>query len=248
MYLLRQIESLVDIKGIVWETGSKRGKLRQLYRRAKKLGYLYPISRIFLHLFVKFFQKKHKIKCFEWNSIQSASSLEQQEYMQYTVSSINEKCVQDLLMNVSHDLVIVGGTSIIKKHILDAGRCFVNIHAGITPEYRGAHGGVWAVINQDYENAGVTLHFIDEGIDTGGIISQKAIQLSPMDTMQTISAKQKVCGVQLLKDFFLKNSPPFSKTIAFNKRGSESKLYYSPTLREYQIFLRNIRLIRSTNN
>ena len=42
------------------------------------------------------------------------------------------------------------------------------MHAGITPQYRGVHGGYWAVVNNDPEHCGVTIHFVDKGIDTGG--------------------------------------------------------------------------------
>jgi methionyl-tRNA formyltransferase len=35
---------------------------------------------------------------------------------------------------------------------------FVNIHVGITPKYRGVHGTYWALVNNDVENSGVTVH------------------------------------------------------------------------------------------
>jgi folate-dependent phosphoribosylglycinamide formyltransferase PurN len=52
---------------------------------------------------------------------------------------------------------------------------FVNIHVGITPKYRGVHGTYWALVNNDVENSGVTVHFVDEGIDTGNIINQAIV-------------------------------------------------------------------------
>ena len=42
-------------------------------------------------------------------------------------------------------------------------------HAGITPEYRNAHGCFWAMANGDFENVGMTLLRIDRGVDTGPV-------------------------------------------------------------------------------
>ena len=126
------------------------------------------------------------------------------------VGSINEDCVQRLLTETEHDLIVVGGTSIIQRHILDKGNCFVNLHAGITPEYRGAHGAIWAAINCDFSNAGVTLHFIDEGIDTGAVIAQKTIELASSDSLETVVCKQNVAGVALLNKFLAKEPSPYA--------------------------------------
>jgi folate-dependent phosphoribosylglycinamide formyltransferase PurN len=72
------------------------------------------------------------------------------------------------LKAINPDLVIVNGTRIISKKVLSSiNSKFVNIHVGITPKYRGVHGTYWALVNNDVENSGVTVHFVDEGIDTG---------------------------------------------------------------------------------
>lgn len=149
--------------------------------------------------------------------------------------------MQELLASVKPDLVIVHGTSIIQKHILQGSPCFVNLHAGITPEYRGAHGAIWAGIKRDYSNAGETLHFIDEGIDTGAVISQKRISLEASDSLETVNAKQVVAGVELLKNFLQGNSPPYTEVARVDTSGRKSALYYSPTFMQYMAFLRNVR-------
>jgi folate-dependent phosphoribosylglycinamide formyltransferase PurN len=67
------------------------------------------------------------------------------------------------LKAINPDLVIVNGTRIISKKVLSSiNSKFVNIHVGITPKYRGVHGTYWALVNNDVENSGVTVHFVDE--------------------------------------------------------------------------------------
>jgi hypothetical protein len=48
----------------------------------------------------------------------------------------------------------------------------INYHAGITPKYRGMNGGYWALVTGDAENFGATVHLVDAGVDTGGVLHQ----------------------------------------------------------------------------
>lgn len=61
--------------------------------------------------------------------------------------------------------------------------CF-NLHPALLPHGRGADPNVWALI--DREPAGVTLHWIDSGIDTGDIVAQRPVTVQPTDTGATL--------------------------------------------------------------
>lgn len=52
----------------------------------------------------------------------------------------------------------------------------INLHPSLLPKYRGMSPQHWPIINGD-EYTGVTVHFIDEGIDTGDIIEQEKIEI-----------------------------------------------------------------------
>lgn len=71
---------------------------------------------------------------------------------------------------------------IIKKRVIDSFRLgIVNTHGGILPEYRGVYSNMNALINGEKEY-GVTLHYIDEGVDTGDIIAIKRVPIEPEQT------------------------------------------------------------------
>ena len=90
------------------------------------------------------------------------------------VGSVNSKKTIEILKKLKPDVVLVNGTSIITNKVLSSiDSIFINTHVGITPEYRGVHGGYWALRNNDAANFGVTVHIVDKGIDTGSIIYQK---------------------------------------------------------------------------
>ena len=82
-----------------------------------------------------------------------------------------------LLNQLNPDLIIVNGTRIISKKTLESVHStFINIHTGITPAFRGVHGGYWAVATGKKDLFGTTVHYVDPGVDTGGIIEQVFIE------------------------------------------------------------------------
>ena len=73
------------------------------------------------------------------------------------VSSINShECIAEL-QRLRPDVIVVNGTRIISKKVLQAVPCpFINTHAGITPLYGGVHGGYWALANNDPDHCGAS--------------------------------------------------------------------------------------------
>jgi hypothetical protein len=63
---------------------------------------------------------------------------------------------------------------------------------------RGVHGGYWALAEQHPEWVGTTVHLVDPGIDTGGILAQSTFEVSPGDTIATYPDLHLVHGLPLL--------------------------------------------------
>ncbi|MFM1876872.1 MAG: hypothetical protein RL266_2609 [Bacteroidota bacterium] len=88
-------------------------------------------------------------------------------------ASLSESTVVNAIKNAEPLVCVVLGTSILKQRLLSIPKFgTVNAHTSILPEYRGARSEFWQCFNQDYDHVGVTLHFIDKGIDTGSILFQ----------------------------------------------------------------------------
>jgi methionyl-tRNA formyltransferase len=75
----------------------------------------------------------------------------------------------------------------------------VNLHDGLIPAYRGFAPINWAIINGENE-AGITTHFIDEGMDTGAIILQKKVSIGLSDTSFDVYTKLLSLSSELLLD------------------------------------------------
>lgn len=75
---------------------------------------------------------------------------------------------------------------IFKKEIINLPKLkTINCHAGKLPFYRGRNILNWALIN-DEKDFGITVHYIDEGIDTGDIILQRVYPIKEDDTYNTL--------------------------------------------------------------
>ncbi|GHV08197.1 formyl transferase [Campylobacterota bacterium] len=147
------------------------------------------------------------------------------------VRSINSAETIELLKQLKPNLIIVNGTRILSKELINSVNCkLINTHAGITPKYRGVHGAYWAIANNDHANCGVTVHFVDEGIDTGNIIDQKVIAYTDKDNFSTYPFIQLAEGVKLLKEVV---KAYYANTIQIKNCGGESKLWYHPTIWQY---------------
>lgn len=109
-------------------------------------------------------------KCLEW----AKSNLPEG----WTLSTDINDC--DILISVLYEKLLT-------PDYLEAHKCF-NFHPGILPEYRGAGTYSWAIVNGETQ-AGVTLHEIDAGIDSGYIIDTWKFPIDRDDTAEKVFRK-----------------------------------------------------------
>lgn len=109
--------------------------------------------------------------------------------------------VYNVLSNWSPDVIVVAAYGkILRSRILEFPRfgC-VNVHASYLPRWRGASPVQAAILNGDL-TTGVTIIRMDEGIDTGDIITQKEIKISEFETTDILTKKLAAIGANLLVD------------------------------------------------
>jgi len=76
----------------------------------------------------------------------------------------------------------------------------INVHPALLPYNRGAYPNVWSII--DGTPAGVTIHYIDEGVDTGDIIAQESVPVELTATGETLYRKLELACVELFKQIW----------------------------------------------
>lgn len=230
-YVYNNVMKEFDVsKVFIVGDGSRKEFLKQ---RIKRLGIVKVIGQIMFVFYTKVYLQKRSEKRIEeirkeHNLDDAEIPLEKVEY----IDSVNGDRMKQALKESGADLVVINGTSIIKSHILDATDAyFLNIHVGITPKYRGVHGGYWALYNGDEHMVGVTTHFVDAGIDTGTVLDQNTIQLTDEDNFLTYTHLQAAAAFANYNDIvrsILDDDIRFKEPLT-----EESMVWSHPTLWQY---------------
>lgn len=208
-------------------------RLAMARRRWKRLGPATVIGQLLFQLFVQRPLAAFSSRRIRQILMQAGARAQPLPLEKVTcVDSFNSGAGRRALAALEADLVIVHGTRILSQKTIDAAAApMVNFHAGVTPLYRGVHGGYWALACGDRENFGVTLHRIDAGIDTGRPLAQKRIEPTSSDNFATYPYLQTIAGAQLLA-----NSMPAlleGRTPDSLPSPAESRLWHHPTVWQY---------------
>ncbi len=156
----------------------------------------------------------------------------------------NEKSLRLIESFKPNLLVSMSFDQIFKARILKSyeGR-IINCHASKLPFYRGRNNLNWVLINDEKE-FGVSVHFIDSGVDTGDIILQKSFNISDEDDYSTLLKRAyKACAFLLYEAVLLFLNPPvksYSQAgFVCKRRGSGDELIdWSLNTRELFNFIR----------
>lgn len=105
----------------------------------------------------------------------------------------------EVLRGYEADIFVVAAFGqILSKEILEMPKygC-INIHASLLPKYRGAAPIQWAILNGD-AITGVTIMQMNEGLDTGDILTTKEVEISAEETGESLFDKLAIAGAELL--------------------------------------------------
>jgi len=228
--LYHSLRSEFPIAGVIVERGESRVEF--VKRRIKRLGWRKTLGQL-----------AFRITVMPW--LRSKSNQRIQEIIQefaldsspipvnklIPVGSVNADKTVKVLQEIRPGVVVVSGTRIISARVLNCVKAvFINMHAGITPMYRGVHGGYWALVRNDREACGVTVHEVDTGVDTGRIFGQARIHPDGADNFATYAFLQLAVGVPLLKQAV---RDACEGRLQWTAPAGESQLWTHPTLAEY---------------
>lgn len=191
-YLEGRVQELIVI------VESSPSRVRMIRRRAQRVGWVDAAGQaLFITLAQPILRRSSKKRR---SDIRRAASFDARPRRpDYSVHSVNDDRTISLLADLDPSVVVVHGTRIITTRVLASLHCpILNIHAGITPRYRGVHGGYWALSEQHPEWVGSTVHLVDPGIDTGRILAQKTFTVTEEDSIATYPELHLVHGLPLL--------------------------------------------------
>lgn len=215
---------------------SKRALLRG---RARRLGWGAVLGQgLFMGLVLPLVRRRDAARLAVIRQEQGLDATPLPEGRVTPISSVNAPETRDHLCRLAPDVVVLSGTRIVKAETLQAAEAPVlNIHAGITPDFRGVHGGYWALWTSQPEKFGATLHMVDTGVDTGAVLEHVRPAPTPEDSFVTYPLLQLGAALPALVRALgaLRDGAPLPEPVPTKGPGQQ---WYHPTIRQYLSGLR----------
>jgi peptidoglycan/xylan/chitin deacetylase (PgdA/CDA1 family)/folate-dependent phosphoribosylglycinamide formyltransferase PurN len=199
----------VEIVAVLMDTGvpTARERWSNLKRNVRREGLPYVFHRAVTALRSELETRANLIvpreevqtlldRAFPENSLQGLAK--KYGFPIFEAGNLNQDPAVERLRSVGADLGIVMGTRILKRRLFSLPRLgCINLHKGKVPEYRGTAPGFWELCD-GCDTAGVTVHYIDDGLDSGDIVATSEISIHPLETPESLRAKLDEEGSCLL--------------------------------------------------
>ncbi|CAM5652129.1 Phosphoribosylglycinamide formyltransferase [Mycolicibacterium aubagnense] len=144
------------------------------------------------------------------------------------VSSANAPETIKAIADIKPGVVLLAGCRVLTRDTLAAIPCpVINYHAGVNPKYRGMNGAYWALVNNDTENFGTTVHLVDGGVDTGAVLRHTRGAPGRGDTISSYPLRQAAISrdacVDVIGKVLAGGIEPFDP-------GLPSQIWFHPTV------------------
>lgn len=214
-YLAKNLPKGAQIVSAVLFDVSPFGKKETFLDKAKKTMSIFGWRFFFFYALkyvLHFFQKSKNVpKTLKANSIKEIR-LEK---------SVNHEESLQIIKSFNPDLLIsIAGNQIFKSKLINlAPKGCLNLHTALLPKYRGLMPSFWVLRNNE-EKTGVSVFFVDEGIDSGPILVQREIPIGNLTQQELIKASKKIGMDAILEaielimkgDYQLMDNPENEKT------------------------------------
>ena len=185
-YLFKNVKSDHKILGCVVAKASPFGKQESSLRKVLKTKNIFGLEFFtyygFKFVYSKLFKKpiQRVLKDFKIPLIEVQGSINSQKNL-------------DLIGKYKPDLLIsILGNQIFKQPLIDlAPKGCINLHTALLPKYRGLMPTFW-VLRNDERYTGVSVFFVDEGIDSGPIIVQRKLEIGDRNQEELIRDTKKM--------------------------------------------------------
>ena len=160
--------------------------------------------------------------------------------------NINDPASIELIRACRPDLLVSAYFSqILGPDVIQLPRLGVlNVHPGWLPSYRGAMSYFWVLHNRS-QRGGVTVHWIDEGVDTGQILARKSFPIRARATQESVLTLTAVIGARLLRRVIrrLQRGEPAAIPSKYAVQAEEN-YYPMPGDREFASYFQQHRFFR----
>ena len=139
--------------------------------------------------------------------------------------SLNSNGAIELMRDFNPDLLVAFGIPIISTKVIDVPKYgAINLHGGISPEYKGGNTIFWPLYKKDLNKVGATLHYMVKKVDSGDVISKVYPDINPKDDEFTVSGKTFKYATDEMVEIVL-HIKESNKPISGEKQTGKGSLY-----------------------
>jgi methionyl-tRNA formyltransferase len=129
----------------------------------------------------------------KWLGVESRNN--KNEYDQYETEDINSVKTLEWAKDKNPDIILLFGTRVLDKVWMDVFGNIVNLHLGLSPNYRGSATLFWPFVNKELNCIGVTFHLTEENVDSGPILDRVRPPILVGDSYYDINYKAIKAGI-----------------------------------------------------
>ena len=122
-------------------------------------------------------------------------------YSWKNVSELEDEVLKLIIKYNVKLLVLAGYMRLLSKNFVNSlpSKFIVNVHPSLLPKYKGMNA-IQQAIDDCAEYTGVTIHYVDEGMDSGSIIKQDSIKINEIDTVESLKDRLQAIEYRLYSD------------------------------------------------
>jgi len=149
--------------------------LKRTFRR-KKQSIFSKINRVLFYIYFFLFLRKKAEKRF-MEKLNFSDKLKPD----HKFKNINDPQALKAAKEFSPDLVLIFGTSLLRKKWFELNVPIVNSHLGIIPRYRGWMSWFWAILEKNFDSIGISIHYVTKIADGGELILQDYVDVFKLE-------------------------------------------------------------------
>lgn len=186
--MLNLLENFDDILTI--QEDQNYGQVLKRNFRRKNQSFCSKMNRLFFFIYYFLFIKRKAEKLFI-EKLDFTGKLEPD----HKFSNINDSGSLHAAREFSPDLILVFGTSLLRKKWFELGIPIVNSHLGIIPRYRGWMSWFWAVLEENFDSVGISIHYVTRIADGGELILQDRVDIFQLEKIDLPNLLFAVTGL-----------------------------------------------------
>lgn len=226
-YLISKIDKRIEISACVLFEASPFGKRESFLKKIIRTYNIFGIK------FTLYYSIRFIISILFFDSIKKVLKKNNIDIIKLNKNINHVESIGKIKKYNPDLLVSILGNQIFKTDIINlASKGCINLHSALLPKYRGLMPSFWVLKNNE-EFTGVSVFFVDEGIDSGPIIVQKKIKIDNYSQAELIKHSKKVGMDAIIESLYLIHND----NVNLIPNNDEDKSYYTfPTRNDVKEF------------